>query len=318
MSKNNIKITLSIAFLFIGLNAFSQGKFKKSSKTSAATDTTITGGLPDKDKASNCDDSKKSLKKNDLDYLNDRFKSLQDAINNLQIKVEGIPKEIDAKYTLTKGLEDKAVKSKKTIDSLIVVKSDLQNQFNAKNEELKTKDTKLQDSEKKIKQYEPAFDQLVNDYILNCNSPDNSTIELMKNQLKSFDKKYQPTIDNLEEFKKQSNNLKSATLLLTNPTISKIEFSNAKTNLTNLVSNSKYLGLQEAAKTVKIDYDRFEDLATKLEKTIAEDKTITNQEYRSKVFPEDFRPYIFALNPYPFLVSKYKEALTNPNCTVLK
>jgi chromosome segregation ATPase len=318
MSKNNIKITLSIAFLFIGLNAFSQGKFKKSSKTSAATDTTITGGLPDKDKASNCDDSKKSLKKNDLDDLNDRFKSLQDAINNLQIKVEGIPLEIDAKYTLTKGLEDKAVKSKKTIDSLIVVKSDLQNQFNAKNEELKTKDTKLQDSEKKIKQYEPAFDQLVNDYILNCNSPDNSTIELMKNQLKSFDKKYQPTIDNLEEFKKQSNNLKSATLLLTNPTISKIEFSNAKTNLTNLVSNSKYLGLQEAAKTVKIDYDRFEDLATKLEKTIAEDKTITNQEYRSKVFPEDFRPYIFALNPYPFLVSKYKEALTNPNCTVLK
>jgi len=318
MSKNNIKITLSIAFLFIGLNAFSQGKFKKSSKSSAGRDTTITGGLPDKDKTSNCDDTKKPLKKNDLDDLNDRFKSLQDAINNLQIKVEGIPKEIDAKYTLTKGLEDKAVKSKKTIDSLIVVKSDLQNQFNAKNEELKNKEIKLQDSEKKIKQYEPAFDQLVNDYILNCNSPDNSTIELMKNQLKSFDKKYQPTIDNLEEFKKQSNNLKSATLLLTNPTISKIEFSNAKTNLTNLVSNTKYLGLQEAAKAVKIDYDRFEDLATKLEKTIAEDKTITNQEYRSKVFPEDFRPFIFALNPYPFLVSKYKEALTNPNCTVLK
>lgn len=74
--------------------------------------------------------------------------------------------------------------------------------------------------------------------------------------------------------------------------------------------------MKESATAIKADYDRFIDLAIKLKNVIIEDKGITNKEYRSKVFPEDFRPYIFALKPYPFLVSKYNDALTNPNCEI--
>ena len=154
---------------------------------------------------------------------------------------------------------------------------------------------------------------MVLDFVKNSKNPDNLTVENLKKQL-SKSGMYLPTGKILSRFSEMANNLNTATNLLTKAIITDIEFSNAKKILNDIITNTEFIGLQESAADLKLNYDRFVELASKLEATILEDKDINDIEYRSKVFPEDFRPYIFALNPYPFLVSKYKEALKNPNC----
>jgi chromosome segregation ATPase len=315
MNNTHAKLFLTITFLFIGWSAFSQEK--TDSNNHVVKDTTSTKTPLAKEKSVNSDDQKKPLNKKDLNELTKQLEKLTTEFNNLKSGVEEIPARVNSQYTKLKELQDSLVESSKLIKNLKAEKNELTNQLNEEKKQRSSEKTEKSNLIAKADQYDKAYDIMVNDYILNSVGSNNSTIEMMKKQLHSTGA-FMSTISKLEEFKKESIELEKAVKLIRSTNISKDDFVNAQACINKLIVSTNYLGLQKLAKELKADYDLFLDLAIQLNKTIADNKTIGEgkPEFHAKVFKEDFKAYAYALKPYPYLESKYNDALTNPKCDI--
>ncbi len=314
------KLLTSITLLFLGLTAFSQVDVEEKVKKDK-TEIKDEKGKDDKENSSkekpcNPEDPKRPLTKKDLSDLAEQFKLLQEEVKNLKTGVDGIPMEINKQYTKLKVLEDSLVSSavaykkletsnKKLIEEKKQAENLLSDEKKQTNLEKNQKNQLSAEAEVKDK----AYDQIVNDYILHCQSPDNSTIDLMKSQLKK-----EETKTKLDEFKKQASALQSAITLLKNENISKDEFTKAQLSLTSLIANSTFLGLQKSAIEVKADYDRFLELCSKFEEVMQENVKYTNPKFRGDEVYKSSEKYLLAIKPYLFLVKKFEDALTDPNC----
>ena len=315
------KLLISITLLFLGLTAFSQNVEEKDKKDK--TEINNEKGKEkegkensSKEKPCNPEDPKRPLTKKDLGDLAEQFKLLQEEVKNLKSGVDGIPMEVNNQYTKLKVLEDSLVSSaesykkleaanKKLVEDKKQIVIELAKANDQTNLEKNQKNQVIAAAEAKDK----AYDQMVNDYILHCQSPDNSTIDLMKSQLKN-----EETKTKLNEFKKQASALEFAKKLLRNENISKDEFTKAQLTLTSLTANSTFLGLQESAIAVKLDYDRFLELCTKFEEVMQENVKYTNPKFRGDEVYKSSEKYLLAIQPYLFLVKKFEVAQTDPNC----
>ncbi len=316
MKRSILRHIISTSFFLICLTTFSQVEEKKNIDTNEGKDAkTEKNSKEDISTEKPCisDEPKKPLVKKDLDPLKKELESIKSEITLLRTELEGIPLKINSQYTKLDDLQN-------SLDSITKKYAELEEQKNSANSlylSEKSRAEKTEEEKNKLtfdkNDYYESLNTMVLDFVKNCKNPDNSTVENLKKQLIKSGQ-YPLTVKTLSRYSEMANNLNIATNLLTKTTITDIEFTNARKILENVILNTEFIGLQESATNLKLNYDRFLELAIKLEATISEDKDINDLEYRSKVFPEDFKPYIFALDPYPFLVTKYKEALKNPNC----
>lgn len=316
MAPNKLKYLLSTALFLICLSSFSQVDEKKNSEAKDVKDVkTEKNSKEDSSKEKPCvsDDPKKPIVKKDLEPLTKEIESLKAEITILKSTLDGLPQIINTQYTKLDELQNSQNELTKRNTELEEQKKSAESSLISEKSNTKKAEDERNKLESDKNDYYESLNTLVLDFVKNCKNPDNSTVENLKKQL-SKSGMYLPTGKTLSRFSEMANNLNTATNLLTKAVITDIEFSNAKKIINDIITNTEFIGLQVSATDLKLNYDRFVELAIKLEATILEDKDINDIEYRSKVFPEDFRPYIFALNPYPFLVSKYKEALKNPNC----
>ena len=316
MKPNKFKYLLSIALFLICLSSYSQVDEKKNSEAKDVKDVkTEKTSKEDTSKEKPCVsvDPKKPLIKKDLDHLTKEIESLKADVTLLKTTLDGLPQIINTQYTKLDELQNSQNDLTKRNTELEEQKKTAESSLNVEKGFTKKAEEERNKLESDKNDYYVSLNSMVLDFVKNSKNPDNLTVENLKKQL-SKSGMYLPTGKILSRFSEMANNLNTATNLLTKAIITDIEFSNAKKILNDIITNTEFIGLQESAADLKLNYDRFVELASKLEATILEDKDINDIEYRSKVFPEDFRPYIFALNPYPFLVSKYKEALKNPNC----
>lgn len=316
MAPNKLKYLLSTALFLICLSSYSQIDEKKNGDAKDVKDVKTEKNSKEdssKDKPCVSDDQKKTLVKKDLEPLTKEIESLKAEITTLKSTLDGLPQIINTQYTKLDELQNSQNELTKRNIELEEQKKSAESSLNIEKDFTKKAEEERNKLESDKNAYYESLNTMVLDFVKNCKNPDNLTLENLKKQL-SKSGMYLPTGKTLIRFSEMANNLYTATNLLTKAIITDIEFSNANKIINDIITNTEFIGLQEAAKDLKLNYDRFIDLAAKLEATILEDKDINDLEYRSKVFPEDFRPYIVALKPYPFLVSKYKEALKNPNC----
>jgi DNA repair exonuclease SbcCD ATPase subunit len=316
MTPIKLKTILSVALFLICLSSYSQIDEKKNSDAKDVKDVkTEKNSKEDSSKEKPCvsDDPKKPIVKKDLEPLTKEIESLKAEITILKSTLDGLPQIINTQYTKLDELQNSQNELTKRNAELEEQKKSAESSLNVEKGFTKKAEEERNKLESDKNDYYESLNTMVLDFVKNCKNPDILTIENLKKQL-SKSGMFLPTGKTLSRFSEMANNLNSAANLLTKSVITDAEFLNTKKILNDIIMNTEFIGLQESAVALKLNYDRFVELATKLETTILEDKDINDLEYRSKVFPEDFRPYIFALNPYPFLVSKYKEALKNPNC----
>jgi hypothetical protein len=313
----NAKLFLSIALLFFSLCAFAQPEVKpeEKPKNESKTETDNTKIKESKEKPCNPEDPKKPMIKKDLEPLTKEVALLKSELNDLKATLKGLPAVIDSQYTKVKEME---ILYKGTLESNASLKKENETQSRLLAEEkqkaINAETAKNQLSKTEKDNYE-AYDKMVNDYILHCKSPNNSTLDLMKAQLTKSGA-YLNTISKIDEFKKQSNALQAAIKLLQTDVITDTEFSKARTTLANLNTNTEFLGLQETSKALKAEYERFIELGLNLEELIKSTEKITLPKFRPDKVYGDFKEYIYAIKPYPFLEKKFNEAQNNPNCTL--
>ena len=214
-------------------------------------------------------------------------------------------------------MQDSLIESSIKIKNLNKEKDNLTNQLKDEKDRTSKEMNEKSNLITKVEQYDKAYDRMVNDYILNTESPSISTIEIMKKQLQSTGA-FMNTLSKLEEFKNESENLEKAKKLLSSVNISKNDFATAQDCINKLITNTNFLGLQKMAKKLKLEYELFIDLAIQLDNTITDNKKIGEgkPEFHAKVVREAFSAYTYALKTYPYLENKYKDALTNPNCSL--
>jgi hypothetical protein len=300
----------------LSLSAFAQPEVSKTNeKNDSKTETENPKPKDSKEKSCNQEEPKKPLIKKDLEPLTEELEALKLELISLKKTIQALPAAIDSQYTKVKELESANKKYLETNETLTKEKGTLTGSLNK--EKQKTLDVELEKDNlsKTLNENYEAYDKMANDFVIHSKSPNNTTIDLMKNQLAKSGA-FLGTRTKLDEFKKQSNALQAAIILIKSEDISKEEFQKAQNTLANLISNTEFLGLQESAITVKTDYDRFIELGLELEEVIKADEVFTNPKYREDKVYEDFEKHIAAIKPYPFLVSKYKEALKDPKCSI--
>jgi hypothetical protein len=324
MKKLSYKFILFFAIFLVSHAAFSQktsdkkksGRFpqKSNEKNSVnVADTSITNKGLTNEKPSESDDLKRPLTKEDLGELTSKLDELTERLNNLTLKIEGVPGAVDAQYTKMSVLQDSLSQIQKKNKALEKTNQDFKKQINDSNnqlqEALQAKESEKTNSAAK----DLTFEQIVKEYIMYCERPNNSTLVLMSKQLpKSAE--FSSTNSKLEEFKKQSAALERAAKLIKNISISENEFKQAKLDISTLSVNTEFLGLQEYAKRLANEYDHFIKLALKLEEVINDNIKLTNPKYREDPVYNGFEKYIDEIKPYPFLEKKFAEAQIDYNC----